>query len=56
MMTIEAKVERLVTVETASEGAYRTIPMFIKSVSSVTMVANFRKATLLYRRSRYCKW
>ena len=57
MMIMEAKVERLVTVERASDGAYRTIPMYTASMSSVTTVANFRNTTLLNLNSKYyvCK-
>ena len=47
IMIMEFKVERLVTVERASEGAYRHNPTYTESISSVTKVANFRKATLL---------
>lgn len=47
MMIMEFKVERLVTVERASEGAYRHNPTYTASVSSVTSVANFRMTTLL---------
>ena len=53
MMTMEVIGERLVTVERASEGAYKTIPIVIAVMRIVTMVANFRKVTLLYRSSRY---